>query len=311
MLHSTDNMAANSQQERIMEWIKKNFEFLENAKLTTDDRDPIEKNILLLGRTKSGKTTLLNMIRDPTHVSNELSLLSKSGTIQCETIKYSKPALLLRIVDTKGLSGSQHDGNELLNIHEAMTKFRITSFHLVCYCLSFEAGIRQQDITTLKNIIDYYGEEIKPNLCMIITRCESKIEEQRRRMCTEIEQDCFFGDVVKQLGQGIHFSGSLNYDDWHNGSEALCNQFLTIYNYRVKLMQLFSMNIKPFCIQTFSKPAAKPICVPSIDQPFVHHGYRPSDKPTNRYVLLIPMSLQRPNCFFVTGNRTTSIMSQL
>lgn len=280
-------MSVALRQARIINWIKDQFESLENVSQETHDGDRPEKNILLIGRIKSGKTTLKQMIRDPTRVSDELTMLSKFSTIECEPISCLKSTLSLTIVDTKGLSGRPEDYHELLNIAEETTKLGITSFDLICYCLSFEAGIRQQDITAVKGIIDYYGEQIKPNLCMIITRCESKNEEQRARIRTEIEQDRWFRSIVKEFGQGVHFSGALNYDDWNNGSDALCDQFLTIYDYRKKLLQLFQTDVSPVRLQTLGKPTMKPTSVTLTDQSLLNREYGSREQLTNKYVSLI------------------------
>ena len=283
MLHSIENVTVKQGQVQQMDWIYRKYRSLEDDKPTADNVDCRERNILLLGRANSGKTTLRRMLRDPTRVSDEMSLLAKSGVRENETINYGKRALQLNIVDTKGPSGREASEDDFKNIHQSIVESGITTFHLICYCLSIEAGIRQQDITTLKNIIKFYTEGLKQHLCIIITRCESKTEEQCRRLAGEIQRDSSFHDVVTHCGQGIHFSGSLNYDDWYQGNEALCQQFLTIYNYRKKFIELACTNTNHFRMPeslTFGT---------STKQPSINLEHPRIDGLKNRYVPFEPL----------------------
>lgn len=192
------------------------------------------RKILLLGRSKSGKTTFRQMMRDPTCVSDELNLLSTSSSIDFEVIEHQQTGLSLKIVDTQSLSGRVDDEDELTNIQKAATAQGIIHYHFICYCLSFEAGIRQQDINAVRTIITCYGPQIKSNLCLIITRCEMKTEQQLQQMHTQIQRDISFRDLLPHFGLGLYFSGALKYDDWQNGNEALCDQFRNIYQYSEK-----------------------------------------------------------------------------
>lgn len=284
-------MSVTSLQKQITDAIKANYQSLENRKQIVNDRNVVERNILLLGRSRSGKTTLRQMMKDPTLVCDESSLLSKSDTIEMETIELGKSNISLTIVDTNGLCGRVEDYEKLLMIRQATAKNGIDNFHFICYCLSLEAGIRQQDVAAVKNIIDCYGEQIKSNLCMIITRCEGKIEGQRNRMYVEIQQDYLFKDVIKQFGQGIHFSGCLNYDDWHRGNEALYHQFSTIYGYREKLLHLFRTDVNRVCIENPSKPAAPtPASIVTIDERSMNGSYQHTNMAPNRYMYLISIT---------------------
>ena len=284
-------MTNRSRQEQLMDRIEQKFEELQNTEISTVKMDAVQRNILLLGRKNSGKTTFRYTLAKPTRVSDELCLLKDSGTTEVEIIKHEKLPISLTMVDTKGLLDTKEDENNLVNIYELMSKRDITNFHFICYCISFEAGIRPQDINALKNIIGCYGAQIKPNLCMIIMRCESKTDEQRRRIQTDLEQDHQLKDIIKQFGQGIHFFGALNYDDWYDGNEALFNQFRVVYNYREKLLRHFCKDVKPCCIHISPKPTRNPISIASIDTPPVDGGYQHSSVARNGYVVYIYISI--------------------
>lgn len=260
-------MSIDEKRKELMALIQMDYVRSENRKQIVYREDLVERKVLLFGRSKSGKTTLRQMLRDPTKVSGELTLLSTSSSLEYDVIESNKSDLSLVIMDTQSLSGRPDDDqNQLSRIREAAIAQNINSYHFICYCVSFEAGIRHQDISAMKTIIASYGENIKSNLCLIITRCESKSKEQRDRMLNQIECDTAFKDLIRQFQLGLYFSGALNYDNWQNGNEILLDEFKNIYDYREKLFQFFHKNVTPCSLETVSrKPPTLPFTTPTSE----------------------------------------------
>ena len=105
---------------------------------------------------------------------------------------------------------------------------------MICFCVAITTGINAQDVDALQASIKFLGDEITNNACLIITRCESKDEEQRKQLKTELEKDTFFKTVAPFFKLGIFFSGSLNRDDYKQGNESLKKQYATINEYTDK-----------------------------------------------------------------------------
>lgn len=55
-----------------------------------------------------------------------------------------------------------------------------------------------------------------------------------------------FKEIMPYFQLGVFFSGALNYHDFINGNKSLLDQYLNITDYREKLIQLFTRDIKPF-----------------------------------------------------------------
>jgi hypothetical protein len=226
------------------------FDELEQKHSQTDPTlESIERNILLLGCTKSGKTTLKNILIDPRYQPEALLLCS--STVQQMTLDqpYDIGRLKLNIVDVPSRMIDQT--SDLDQINKTCIDFGIAAFHLICFCVSVNIGINKQDIELFKRLIEHFNDKkINRNLGLIVTRCESKDNEWRAQIQEELEHDAHFDYVIQQLGRGVYFSGALNSQDWHQANEEpLLDQFRTVYEYRRILLQSIMMDIDPFVVE--------------------------------------------------------------
>lgn len=235
---------------QIQNLIDELFDRLQLSELYTDTETKRDvRNVLLMGPSKSGKTTLTRVLHDPRYISEELSLRSSSDT-QASCIRDITPIevpVMINIIELPDKIISTKDSVSM--IHEECRRFDIHHFHLIALCVSFDAGIDGSAIQSFEHLIDYFREEpIRRNLCLIITRCESKNEDQRTRLHNEVRHDVQFNQISEYFERGIHFSGALNRDNWNGASEALYNQFETVYEYRKNLLELIAEDVRPFHI---------------------------------------------------------------
>ncbi|CAF4660275.1 unnamed protein product, partial [Rotaria socialis] len=139
------------------------------------------------------------------------------------------------------------EDRNLAEINLECSRLGIQDFHIVCFCISFDTGINTIALQSFQRFVNHFSEQqVKRNLCIIITRCESKDDAQRDRLRQELINDIEFRPISRNLARGIHFSGALNHDDWKRANTALIDQFETIYNYRRSLLDLIVSDIECF-----------------------------------------------------------------
>jgi GTPase Era involved in 16S rRNA processing len=234
--------------------VRDEFHKLEQAhtSLTINNR-LIEQNILLLGPTQSGKTTLTQVLENPCHRPDHLALrgtpnqTAKLKRIECGVSTHLK----LNIVEIPG--EMLENERDLSQIDEDCVRMGITQFHLVCFCVSVENGIFKEDTRLFERLINHFGAaKIQSNLSLILTRCESKDNTWRESIKNEINKDSRFSRLIQRFGRGTHFTGALNPTDWDRANEeVILDQFQTIYHDRQAFLQFIERecNTKPFIIQ--------------------------------------------------------------
>ncbi|CAF1029480.1 unnamed protein product [Rotaria sordida] len=229
----------------------------QNYRQLTPTNQHIERNILLLGSTKSGKTTLVEVLADPRYrppyqrLGLSQNQLATKKKIKCSTSTH----FTLTIVEIPGNMLDKEQ--DLAKINETCIELGVTQFHYICVCTSFENGISDKDIKLFERLIKHFGEaSIKPYLSLIVTRCESKDEESRANMKKELNRDFHFSRLMQWFNRRVHFIGALDPIDWDQGyEEVILDQFQTIYNDRQHFLQFIEhdCNIEPFTIESQMK----------------------------------------------------------
>ena len=214
-----------------------------------------QRSIMLIGRTRTGKSTIKTLLVDPTLVPSDLTLKSDTRDPVFESFYISENQMILNIIDTPGLFEHSNtevdvrDNHAIMRTIEICANRELTKFHAICFCVAITTGINKEDISSLKLLAEFLGDEVSRNSCLIITRCESKTKSQRDRMRAELMEDVYFKEIAHFFKLGVFFSGSLNPDDYEQANESLYEQFFTICDYRAELIRLFTSNIEPFLIK--------------------------------------------------------------
>lgn len=174
-------------------------EFIENLRTSDKINNPFpfhksdDRNIILIGRSRTGKTTIANVISDITYVSKAHELYSQTQTVQFKTISTDTKGDLwyfFNFIDVPGFFDISNNGKEKLTndkinsyLRECMAK-NITNIHMFAFVFNLAAGINERDIETMLFVKKTYPY-LDKYMALVITHCEQLEEDQRKRLITD------------------------------------------------------------------------------------------------------------------------------
>lgn len=174
-----------------------------------------KRNIIILGRTGTGKKTIANKILGDERLQVDSAMTSVTREVRPmkaeekvdDTIHY-----IIKIVDTLGPYSKKIDKAWILKeISEHCIGAR-DEVHLILF--TFRYGVyEQREIDIFTAICELYPDEIPKISALVITGCESLDEEGRNSLCHELCTETITKQIVQLMKKGIVPVGFPNLKD--------------------------------------------------------------------------------------------------
>jgi len=148
------------------------------------------RNVLIVGRTRSGKSTAVGVLKDPCYEPKGMSIFSDTVNPKFQSFsldnKNKSIKYTINIIDTPGLKEVKKIGEDarsdqvILNTINYCLKNEIAKINTLLIFISFELGVAQEDLESFQIFIEkFYSKEIRIGLC--ITRTENKSDEWKKK----------------------------------------------------------------------------------------------------------------------------------
>jgi len=183
--------------------------------------DPFTINILLVGRSQVGKSTLIESLQDPTYSSrrNGISQTREPTYKRLKLIGGDKKEYTLNIIDTPGFQEIRHDPNETRTdqklfdlLRTVLEDGRMSGLNMIGF-VSVLGSTSQNDIDTFKSLIDFFGPQYKLISALILTHCDKVTDEKMKELTEQLKRHPKCAEVVNYCELGIHYHGTLDVDD--------------------------------------------------------------------------------------------------
>jgi len=162
------------------------------------------RNVLLLGSTSGGKTTMKNMIINPKTVAGRYSAYSKTKfpTVECLICTHNKQKYNINFIDTPGLFEKTIDNrdrtiSEIQSVIIDCIQQEVTKIHCVFFFFAYTSVLRDQDKDAIKEFLTSFPN-LKDKAYIIFTRCEN------------IRYDVIFSEEKLNINQDINFISTLS-----------------------------------------------------------------------------------------------------
>jgi len=200
-------------------------------------KEAMNRNIIFVGKTRSGKSTALSVLKNPFTFVQLGSIFSETidasinhFTVEVEGANKTKTNFNISIIDTPGLFevvniGTARDEEALEELILKCMNAEITKIHRIFFVVSYAGAINVQDIEALERFVKLFnGAERFVNV--LITKCESFSEEEKGRIEEELRQYPKFSNLLSTVGQTIFFSGAVEQRLFEAGYEDVFNKNL-------------------------------------------------------------------------------------
>lgn len=174
-------------------------EFIDNLREKDKKTNPfqfykcIDRNVILIGRTRTGKSTIAAVMNKITHVANAHELYSQTQAIEFNTISTNTEDNIwyyFNFIDLPGFFDISANGRQRLTndkissyLQDCMSK-NITNIHMFAFVFNLSAGIIERDIETMLYVKTTYPY-LDKHMALVITHCEQLEAEQRKRLIDE------------------------------------------------------------------------------------------------------------------------------
>jgi len=215
------------------------------------------RNILLCGRTRSGKSTTMGVLKDPCYVPQNTSIFSETQNPKFQSFainnRYEKlvEKFTINIIDSPGLfevRGKESSESERSNemISQTIAKClenEITNINGIILFSTFEAGINQQDILAMKIFLDMFGG-CGVSVCLCITHADKHTEKWCESIKSELTQHKELAPLIEREKMPILFMGCVNYNDKvYTSADDLLDDWKSVYGWRKELLDwIFAAN---------------------------------------------------------------------
>lgn len=184
-------------------------EIWKNIRFTDAEYNPYkfihcsERNIVLMGRTRTGKSTVAKVMGDVFHFSEPHKLFSETKQIEFHKVTTGTNDgrhYYFNIIDIPGFFDiSVDEKNNITNnqvkefIKKCITQ-SVCNVHVFAYVFSLHAGIIEDDIKAMIYTRTHF-KDLSANMALIITNCEHYTEAQRHKL----RDDFFQNETVKKI----------------------------------------------------------------------------------------------------------------
>jgi len=217
------------------------------------------RNCLLCGRTRSGKTTTMNVLKDPCYSPVSQSIFSETQNPKFSSFAINNRAetvvqkFTINIIDSPGLfevkdknSVDKERTNEVIasTIAKCLEN-EITNIHCIIMFVTFEAGINRDDIDAMKLFLEMFGGSgVSVALC--VTHADKHSDSWRKDILQQIHQHSDLSQLIEKENMQVYFMGCVHVKDKiYSNADELQEDFVNIYEMRKEMLQfIFSAKEK-------------------------------------------------------------------
>ena len=141
-------------------------------------------NILIVGSTGTGKTTFLNVLRNPRYVSQyEIDSQTTEAQMAKNLFEVDGNFHMIQVIDTPGFGDSSAASKTDFELEEMILKFikqGVTELHMVLVTVRYGIRLEKGQVDTIMNVLKFLGKDMRKNTSILCTFAEGTSLEERK-----------------------------------------------------------------------------------------------------------------------------------
>ncbi|CAF1188766.1 unnamed protein product [Rotaria sp. Silwood1] len=220
-------------------------------------RQTITHNLLLMGKTRTGKTTVANVLADPCYVPPDAKLHSETREVSVHpvaaTMIRENIVYCFNVVDTPGLydkvtkSGTPMTNDRIKAAIDECIKKDVTNMHLFAFVISLQSNVDVDDINSMVFVRDNYPK-LHQFICLLVTHCEESTTEQREAKVNEFfdSQEVVNHKLKEFFAQKIFYMGALRPElKTHPNKQSVRQQIRNVHKMRETFLEyIIALDVK-------------------------------------------------------------------
>jgi hypothetical protein len=175
-------------------------------------------NILFVGKTRSGKSTALNVLRDPNYIAPLFLIPAETRSPEISQFSVPTPSnkiLMIHAVDTPGLFERAVDGETprsnkvILDLISDCLNFEMTRIHHVFITMHLGLDLNPEDLESIE-IFSSMFRGIESHISLLLTFSEGYDLPTRDHLLRGLEKVPKINSFFQKINHRVFFLGSLS-----------------------------------------------------------------------------------------------------
>lgn len=174
-----------------------------------------EYNVILLGESRSGKTTFKRTLADPNH-QTEMQVLrgTINPTVEQHLFNIDGEFIGVNIVDTPGFGELAEDECRtdiaIENMIAECAKKDIAHISMILITVDGQAGLTQNKVKMMKQVMRFLGQDLASHVYLLVTHFEGRTQEHETEWMNIFRNTEGIGFLRGAIRGGFIFTGALD-----------------------------------------------------------------------------------------------------